>query len=200
MNEKHIKLIVKNNEEVILPIVWISPKDNLKHIKEIHLTAKLLGNNAALTIIGIFFATSENSIRFTTNVIHSGLNTKSLTTLRAVMKDKSEFNNDGMVQIMKGAKNTQGFFQSKILLFDDARGRSVPSLEIDENEVKAGHGSTIGRPDPEQLLYMQSRGIGEKEAETLIISGFFEPLLTLLSKIDQNNVRKKLHRHFSLDS
>ena len=100
-----------------------------------------------------------------------------------------------MIRIIKGAKNTDGYFQSKVLLFDDAKGRSVPSLEIDENEVKAGHGSTIGRPDEEQLFYLRSRGLTEKQAESLIISGFFDTITSFLPQNMQKITKRKIQEY-----
>ncbi|MBI4097323.1 MAG: SufD family Fe-S cluster assembly protein [Candidatus Levybacteria bacterium] len=186
---KQIKIVVRKNEEKLLPIFWLNNKE-----KEIQITARLVGDNSRLTIVGIFFGDSANSVVFNTDVTHEGLHTKSLTFVRAVFKDTASFNNDGMVRIRKGAKNANGYFNSKVLLFDDAKGRSVPSLEIDENEVKAGHASTIGRPDENQLFYLKSRGLSEREAQELIISGFFMPAIEKLPAYEQNTNTKKLLR------
>jgi Fe-S cluster assembly protein SufD len=190
---KEIVLDIAANEEIVLPIIWVNNDET-----EISIKVKMLGNNSTLTIVGIFYGDEGHSVICNTDVTHVGKNTKSLTTIRCVMKDTAYFNNDGMIRIQKGAKNTNGYFQSKILLFDDAKGRSVPSLEIDENEVKAGHGSTIGRPDPTQLFYMQSRGLPEEEATRLIISGFFEPIIELLSEKDRQEVRQKLRTYIQV--
>lgn len=182
-----LKVDVKDGQEVIYPFVWINGKQ-----EEVTLEVTLTGDNSSFLLCGVFLGDKERQITFNTDVTHIGKNTKSLSTMRAVFFDKASFNNDGMVRIQKGAKNTDGYFQSKILLFDDARGRSVPSLEIDENEVKAGHGSTIGRPDPNQMFYLQSRGLSEKDAESLIVSGFFEPIIKLLPKDKQKSVNKDI--------
>lgn len=176
-----IDIEIKENDEKILPIIWINDRES-----EIYLRAEL-SDNSQLTIVGLFYGSLSSSVIFNTDVVHSGLHTKSLTVIRAVFQDQSSFNNEGVIRIQNGAKYTNGFFDSKVLLFDDAKGRSIPSLEIDENEVKAGHASTIGRPDLEQLLYLRSRGLTEKEAERLLISGFFDPVLKFLpegKKID----------------
>lgn len=175
------------NEEKVLPIVWIDGKQTV-----INVDAQLQEEGANLHIIGIFLGTKNNAIVFNTNVVHKAPHTKSLTTIRGVFLNRASFDNDGLIRINRGAKNADGYFASKILLFDDAKGRSVPSLEIDENELKAGHASTIGRPDEEQLFYMRSRGISEKEAEKLIITGFFTPLLIFLSEDERGQVKKKL--------
>ncbi len=187
---KVIQLTIKKNEEKVFPYVWINGEE-----EEVTVKATIEGDGASLVICGIFLGNKSHKIVFNTEVTHVGKNTKSLTNLRAVFVDNANFSNDGMVRIEKGAKNTDGYFQSKILLFGDAKGRSVPSLEIDENEVKAGHGSTIGRPDPQQLFYLRSRGLSEKEAEALLVTGFFEPLITLLPLVEQSSVKKRIESY-----
>lgn len=186
-NIKKIEIIVGKNERKVIPYVWVNGRE-----EEIWLEVRLIGEGASVTIVGIFLGTGNNSIIFNTNIIHEVKNTKSLTTLRGVFKDKASFNNDGMVRIYKGAKGADGFFSSKILLFDDSKGRSVPSLEIDENDLKAGHASTVGRPNEEQLFYLRSRGLNEKEAENLIISGFFQQILYLFSENEQEKIKKEI--------
>ena len=184
---KAYKITVQKNEEKVLPFVWINGSEN-----EYQLEAQLVGENASLTIVGIFFGTGSSSVVFNTNVVHKAPRTKSLTTIRGVFQNNSSFNNDGMVSIEKGAKGADGFFASKVLLFDDAKGRSVPSLEIDENDLKAGHASTVGRPDENKMFYLRSRGLTEKEAEKLIIFGFFSPILQYLSRRERFTVQKQI--------
>ncbi len=64
------------------------------------------------------------------------------------------------------------------MLTDGARADSVPNLEIETGEiVGAGHASTTGRFDDEQLFYLQARGIPADEARRLVVRGFFADLL-----------------------
>lgn len=184
---KLIKITVKKNQEKILPFIWINNKES-----EFELHAELIGENACLTIVGIFLGSKNSSVIFNTHVVHKAKNTKSLTHIRGVFSDKSYFSNDGMVHIGKGAKGADGYFASKILLFDDAKGRSVPSLEIDENDLKAGHASTVGRPDENQIFYLKSRGLTEKQAEQLIVSGFFAPTISMLPQLQQKKIQKQI--------
>lgn len=187
---KKIEIIVKANEEKVFPFVCISGDE-----EEVLLNARLVGEGARLAIVGLFLGDLQRKIVFNTNVTHEAKNTFSRTTLRGVFKDHSVFSNDGLVRINNGAKGADGFFDSKVLLFDEAKGRSVPSLEIDENELKAGHASTVGRPDAEQLFYLRSRGLTEKQAEELIISGFFELIYRLLPVGQQAYVKDQLDSH-----
>lgn len=180
------ELKIKKNEERVLPIVWVNGDE-----QEINLHAELL-EGAKLHIIGIFLGSDHKSVVFNTKVKHKGKKTWSRTDIRGVFKEHASFSNDGVITIIKGAKGADGYFNSKVLLFDDAKGRSVPSLEIDENDLKAGHASTVGRPDESQLFYLRSRGLTEKEAERLLVAGFFEPLLEKFSLDIQRELRRKI--------
>ncbi len=176
-----------NNEEKVLPIVWINGKE-----QTINMDIELVKEGGNVHIVGIFIGSKNNAVTFNTTVVHKAAKTKSRTTIRGVFLNNSSISNDGLITIQKGAKGADGYFASKILLFNNAKGRSVPSLEIDENEVKAGHASTVGRPDDNQLFYLRSRGLSEIEAERLIISGFFRPVITFLSPSMQKTIERKI--------
>jgi Fe-S cluster assembly protein SufD len=65
-----------------------------------------------------------------------------------------------------------------LVLTDGCRADSVPNLEIETGEiVGAGHASTTGRFDDEQLFYLRSRGISESEARRLVVHGFFADII-----------------------
>src|SRR3989344_1779464 len=105
---KNILVNVKKNEDKLLPIFWLNNKE-----EEIQIKARLIGDNASLTIIGIFFGTKTKSVTFNTEVVHEGLHTKSLTFVRAVLKDTASINNDGMVRIERGPKMPMGILIQK---------------------------------------------------------------------------------------
>lgn len=182
-----IQISIKENKNQVIPFFWTDEREN-----EVSISVSLDGEGASVILVGIFLGTDTNTLRFNTSVTHNAPNTKSLTTLRGVFKDNSTFSNNGLVSIKKGAKNADGYFSSKVLLFDSARGKSIPSLEIDENELKAGHASTVGKPDEDQLFYLRSRGLTEKQAIDLLVMGFFTPLFRYLTTDDIQKISKKL--------
>jgi Fe-S cluster assembly protein SufD len=61
-----------------------------------------------------------------------------------------------------------------LVLDEGAQADSVPNLDIEENDVKCSHGSTVGPVDEEQKYYLESRGVEPGVAERLIVAGFFE--------------------------
>nr|MBA2507274.1 SufD family Fe-S cluster assembly protein [Nocardioidaceae bacterium] len=68
-----------------------------------------------------------------------------------------------------------------LVLTDGCRADSVPNLEIETGEIEgAGHASTTGRFDDEQLFYLGTRGIPEEQARRLVVHGFFADLVRRL--------------------
>ena len=64
------------------------------------------------------------------------------------------------------------------MLTDGCQADSVPNLEIETGEIEgAGHASATGRFDDEQLFYLRSRGVSEKESRRLVVHGFFNDLI-----------------------
>jgi Fe-S cluster assembly protein SufD len=62
-------------------------------------------------------------------------------------------------------------------------------LEIDANEVKAGHGSTSGQVDEEQVFYLQARGLKRAEAVRMIVLGF---LGAVVERIPVDDVQERV--------
>jgi Fe-S cluster assembly protein SufD len=63
------------------------------------------------------------------------------------------------------------------VLSKEARADSIPGLEIMADDVRCTHASTIGKIDDEELFYLLSRGISEKDARQIIVEGFFDPIM-----------------------
>jgi len=76
------------------------------------------------------------------------------------------------------------------VLTDGCQADSVPNLEIETGEIEgAGHASTTGRFDDQQLFYLQSRGIDAAEARRLVVHGFFADII---KKIGVPAIEEKL--------
>lgn len=191
---RNIQIKVKKDEEKVVPIIFThsTSSGQADSENEVTVDVELVGQGARLQVLGLFLERSHDNVTFKVNIVHKAPDTYSRVDIRAVLYDHANFNNDGMIRINRGAKKADGFYTSKVLLFDDAKGRSVPSLEIDENELKAGHASSVGRPRAEELFYLQSRGLSKDQAEKLIVSGFFAPILQRLSGGEKQRVEEEL--------
>src|ERR687887_441759 len=63
-----------------------------------------------------------------------------------------------------------------LLLDEDSRSDTYPTIRIGEDDVDVGHEATVSKIGEEQLFYLQSHGIPEDEASKLIVNGFIEPI------------------------
>ena len=63
-----------------------------------------------------------------------------------------------------------------LLLDEDSRSDTYPTIRIDENDADVGHEATVSKIGDEQLFYLQSRGLSEEEASKMIVNGFIEPV------------------------
>jgi Fe-S cluster assembly protein SufD len=84
----------------------------------------------------------------------------------------------GLIHVAKDARGTNAFQTNRnIKLSDGAWAESVPNLEIENNDVRCSHASTVGPIDEDQRFYLESRGVPPHAAERLIVAGFFEEVL-----------------------
>jgi len=120
-----------------------------------------------------FVGRNKDSVLAKLNIFHKLPNKNSKIYVRVVLFDESRFDLETMLHIKKGARNTDTYFKAQVLLMsDEASARVVPSLEIEENEVKAGHAATITQVDKNQIYYLMSRGLTKEESENMLIESF----------------------------
>lgn len=146
-------------------------------------TVDFTGQGATAELFGLYFATSGQHLEHRIHVDHNIANAKSRVNYKGALSGKDAHTVwIGDVFIHKGADGTDTYeLNRNLLLTDGARADSVPNLEIETGEiVGAGHASTTGRFDDEQLFYLQSRGIPADIARRLVIRGFFAEIVTKL--------------------
>ncbi len=142
---------------------------------------------------GFFLGNSNQNFDITTNITHVKKNTTSNILVKGVLFDKSKSNFKGKIKINEGAQNTNSYLSNhNLLMSDDAEAFSIPSLKIDANDVRASHGATIGKPNEEEIFYLMTRGLSRKEAERLIIKGYFAPVINRLDNELQTKFNKAL--------
>jgi Fe-S cluster assembly protein SufD len=99
--------------------------------------------------------------------------TKASILIKAVVFDEAQFSFLGNLVINKGSKNVDTFLDIRCLLIGDKPNVNVvPSLEISENEVRAGHAAAISYLDIDQKGYLMSKGIPSESAEEMLIEAF----------------------------
>lgn len=105
-----------------------------------------------------------------------------------ISKNSGKIKVDGIGQINKGMHKSNNQQSLVGLISDEAVIEMNPYLLIDEYDVKAGHGASVGQIDESILYYMMSRGIRRNDAELTYIKGMVKPFLELIfdSKLKEN--------------
>lgn len=104
---------------------------------------------------------------------HRVPNTEGRVTVRAVAGAGAQVKLYGVIRITKEAQQTNDFLELRVLTLDKtARGVVEPVLEIEANDVKASHAASVGPVDPEQVLYLMSRGLDLLSAQEQIVNGY----------------------------
>lgn len=144
---------------------------------------EFVGPGASADLQGVYFATAGQFFEHRMHVDHAVPHAKSNVNYKgALAGDKAHTVWIGDVYIRAAAEGTDTYeLNRNLLLTDGARADSVPNLEIETGEiVGAGHASTTGRFDDEQLFYLMSRGIQEADARRLVVRGFFNEVISLI--------------------
>jgi Fe-S cluster assembly protein SufD len=99
---------------------------------------------------------------------------------------------NGQIRVAPGAQGTDAQQQSRnLLLSETSRVDTKPQLDIYADDVKCSHGATVGQLDPEELFYLQSRGLDADDARNLLTYGF---AADVLNRIPVASLRRAL-RH-----
>lgn len=107
----------------------------------------------------------------------------------------------GMIYVDPTAMKTDGYQANRnLILSPNARADSIPGLEILANDVRCTHGATVGKIEPELVFYLESRGIPKKEAEKLVVEGYFEPIMDRIPfEGVRNRFRQAIHHKMGWD-
>lgn len=163
--------------------------------KEVHRDYEVVldqpGQSVEVVVLALL---GQNGWHFSNlKVWHKAPNTTSNTTVRAVLAGNGFLKLDGLLKIDPGAHGASAQLKERaLLLSDQAKIETIPSLEVLCNDVKASHGASVSRLSDEELFYLQSRGIERQEATRLLTEGFIGEVLGLLPKPKQLKAREKL--------
>jgi Fe-S cluster assembly protein SufD len=144
-------------------------------------TVEFTAPGASANLLGVYFATAGQFFEHRIHVDHAVPHAKSNVNYKGALAGQDAHTVwIGDVLIRAAAEGTDTYeLNRNLLLSDGARADSVPNLEIETGEIiGAGHASTTGRFDDEQLFYLMSRGIAMHDARRLVVRGFFNEIVT----------------------
>ncbi len=210
LNSYEIKLTAKQNSKVnYLLVCDLASKDAKIHhyfvaerdaqmdliggfvsnILNAKMNAKLVGEGANVELRAVAISSTDHKQVIDIEIIHAAPNSRGTMHNIAIANKNGKVVLNGVEKILKGMKNADAYQSLKgIIASDDAIIEVNPILLIDEYDVKAGHGATIGKLDENSLYYLMSRGLNRKDAERLMINGFLNPII---SEIDDEPLKER---------
>jgi len=146
--------------------------------KDIDVVIDLAGEGAEVTVKVLYLCGSSERVSIRTLVHHRVKNCKSNQIINGIAGGSANVTFDGRIIVAPGADGTEAYQENhNIVLTDEAKVETKPQLEIYADDVKCSHGATTGRLGEDELFYMRSRGIPEKEAKTLQMLSFLSPVI-----------------------
>jgi Fe-S cluster assembly protein SufD len=161
----------------------------------------LAGDGAESDLTAVYFGDGSQMLDFRTLQDHVAPHTRSDLLFKGAVEDTAQSVYSGLIRIRRDAQKANAFQTNRnLVLTEGAEAKSVPNLEIEADDVKCSHASTVGPIDEDQLYYLATRGVAPEEAERLIVLGFFDdvfdrlPVPSLVAPLRRSVVEKIEHR------
>lgn len=148
-------------------------------VGRLHLDVDLVGDGSHAKVFGAYFGEENQTLDYRYFMNHIGTNTRCDMFLKGAVEDDALSVFTGLIRIEETGQKTESFQTNKnLILSPGASAQSVPNLEILANDVKCGHGSSVGPLDEDQRYYLMSRGLTPERADRLQVHGFFEEVIS----------------------
>ncbi|MGK2861322.1 MAG: Fe-S cluster assembly protein SufD [Chitinophagaceae bacterium] len=152
-------------------------------------------------LYGLYFQQGQSHIDNHTLVDNVKPNCYSNQLYKGIMDGNATGVFNGKIFVQRDAQKTNAYQSNKnILLSDLASVNTKPQLEILADDVKCSHGCTVGRLDDEGLFYLQSRGITEKNAKSLLLHAYADDILDKINlPVIRNYIDKLISERLDFD-
>lgn len=143
---------------------WRTPK---------RITITLAGADACFEWFIAVLGRGEEAFPLDIEVVHAAPRTKAIITARCLLFDRARIAFTGTARVEKRARASDthlGFHT--LLLSDHAYARTIPSLEIKTNDVRASHAASVDRMSDAALFYCATRGLNEDGGRSLLSRAF----------------------------
>jgi Fe-S cluster assembly protein SufD len=163
--------------------------------------ARLDGQGAESDLTAVYFGDGHQMLDFRTLQDHVAPHTRSDLLFKGAVEDEAQSVYSGLIRIREQAQKTVAYQTNRnLVLTDGAEAKSVPTLEIEADDVRCSHASAVGPIDEDQLYYLATRGVPPEEAERLVVLGFFDdvfdrlPVRSLVAPLRRSVIEKLEHR------
>ncbi|MEE8385689.1 MAG: Fe-S cluster assembly protein SufD [Dehalococcoidia bacterium] len=136
------------------------------------------GPGSSCTLNGLYVTTGSQHVDNYINIDHAKPHTTSRLNYRGILDGKSRAVFGGTVLVRQGAVKADSHQADKnLILSEQAEVDSKPGLEIYADDVKCGHGATVGTVAEDAIFYMRSRGLDPETATAFLIKGFASEII-----------------------
>jgi len=152
--------------------------------------SRLEGEQAHTTMDGLYLLNDEQHADTHTRIDHLVPNTTSNELYKGVLNDECHGVFNGKVIVHQDAQKTDSNQYNHNLLL--SRGCAIdtkPEMEIYADDVKCGHGSTVGQLDMDQLFFLRARGLDDVTARSLLTHAF---AVDVLARLPSETIRQAL--------
>ncbi|HJL03912.1 MAG TPA: Fe-S cluster assembly protein SufD [Polyangiaceae bacterium LLY-WYZ-15_(1-7)] len=142
------------------------------------LRVELAGKGARAVLDGAYLVGGEAHVDHHVRVDHVAPHCFSQQRYRGVVADRGTAVFDGQAIVHQSAPASEAHQENRnLLLSDTAHVHTKPHLEIENDDVVASHGATVGSLDAGQLFYLRSRGVPADTARAILTYAFLEALV-----------------------
>ena len=144
--------------------------------------ALLSGAGASSEMVAVYFANENQMLDFRTLQDHDAPHTTSELLFKGAVEDEADSVYSGLIRLSRAAIRANATqINRNLVLSEGASAKSIPNLEIECDDVRCSHASAVGPIDPDQLYYLETRGVPPEVAERLIVFGFFQDAIDRLA-------------------
>jgi Fe-S cluster assembly protein SufD len=156
---------------------WVMGGIGSKFTKSL-IEADMIGPRGTALLSGVYYADSKQQFHYDTQQNHHAEACTSDLLYKAALRDDARTVWRGNIRVFPGAQKTDAYQANRNLqLSHRSRADSIPGLEIEADDVRCTHGSTVGNIEDEPMFYLESRGVSQDDAKRLIVEGFFAPVI-----------------------
>ncbi len=138
---------------------------------------------ASTIIKGLQVTKSKEQIATHSLIRFEGPNGKLDQLQKAVASEYSHSIFNGSIEVPQKAQKTEAAQLSRnLLLSKRARIDTKPELEIVADDVRCTHGATVSQLQDEELFYLLSRGINNEHANSLLLKGYYDEVISHFPK------------------
>ncbi|MDO9212325.1 MAG: Fe-S cluster assembly protein SufD [Methylococcales bacterium] len=161
-----------------------------------------LEDAAECELNGLYLGAKRQHLDNHTRINHNKPHGISRELYKGILDDRARGVFQGRVVVAEDAQKTDSTMNNRnLLLSADAEADTKPQLEIYADDVKCGHGVTVGQLEDKSIFYLQSRGIDIETARHILTFAFANEMVDKITLVSlKSMLLKLLLQHFPQDS